>query len=85
MGKKGRTPKALSTRGLGQHAENLKIKGHATLLEQKFDFQSAIAETRIPQKLLALSHEPCILLRKILSCELNSLKGVVCVSRSAFV
>ena len=27
MGKKGRTPKALSTRGLGQHAENLKIKG----------------------------------------------------------
>ena len=53
MGKKGRTPKALSTRGLGQHAENLKIKGHATLLEQKFDFQSAIAETRIPQKLLA--------------------------------
>ena len=26
-----------------------------------------------------------ILLRKILSCELNSLKGVVCVSRSAFV
>ena len=29
MGKKGRTPKALSTRGLGQHAENLKIKGLA--------------------------------------------------------
>ena len=26
-----------------------------------------------------------ILLRKILSCKLNSLKGVVCVSRSAFV
>ena len=29
MGKNGRTPKALLTRGLGQHAENLKIKGLA--------------------------------------------------------
>ena len=27
MGKKGRTPTALSTRGLGQHAGNLKING----------------------------------------------------------
>ena len=71
---------------------------NAALLEQKCDFQSAIAETRIRQKLLAFraykNNLKCswrtgtswaILLRKILSCELNSLKGVVCVSRSAFV
>lgn len=61
---------------------------NATLLEQKCDFQSA--ETRILQKLLAfrayknnsaVGTSWAILLRKILSYELNSIKGVVCVSR----
>ena len=36
MGKKGRTPKALLTRGLGQHAANLKIKGLANGISSVF-------------------------------------------------
>ena len=53
MGKKGRTPKALSTRGLGQHAVNLKIKGLANGISCVF--RKTFSVNKYEGKFLALS------------------------------